>query len=191
MVTKRTTQCCVRSIVRYSLRYMRKRATGPMGGRFFGPGELRLALLALLADAPGHGYDLMTRLEARFDGAYQASAGAIYPTLQQLDDERLVCLAPGEERKVYQLTEAGRAEVTAHAEEVEQIWARAASRGEWGLLRDPHAAEIVGPALRLVKAAVKAIVKSHRDSLVVEEVQQILGDARRRIEQLDTRRSRR
>jgi len=163
------------------------RGTGPTGGRFFGPGELRLALLALLADAPGHGYDLMTRLEARFDGAYQASAGAIYPTLQQLEDERLVRLAPNEERKVYQLTRQGQTEVGNHAQEIEQIWARAASRGEWGPLRDPHAAEIVGPALRLMKAAVKAIVKSHGDSLVVEQVQAILAEARRRVELLGQR----
>jgi len=174
-------------------RHLGQRGTGPTGGRFFGPGELRLALLALLADAPGHGYELMTRLEARFDGAYQASPGAIYPTLQQLEDERLVRLAPNEERKVYQLTKAGQAEVDAHAAEIERIWARAASRGEWGPLRDPHAAEIVGPALRLVKAAVKAIVKAHGDVTVVEQVQAILADSRRRIEQLDTgtRRSRR
>ena len=167
--------------------------TGPTGGRFFGPGELRLALLALLADAPGHGYDLMTRLEARFDGAYQASAGAIYPTVQQLEDERLVSLVPNEERKVYRLTKQGQTEVGARAPEIERIWARAASRGEWGLLRDPHAAEIVGPALRLMKAAVKAIVKSHGDSVVVEQVQAILAESRRSIEQLDTntRRSKR
>jgi DNA-binding PadR family transcriptional regulator len=170
-----------------------QRGTGPTGGRFFGPGELRLALLALLTDAPGHGYDLMSRLEARFDGAYQASAGAIYPTLQQLEDERLVRLVPNEERKVYQLTEAGQAEVGAHAQEIERIWARAASRGEWAPLRDPHAAEILGPALRLIKAAVKVIVKSHGDSVVVEEVQAILASSRQRIEQLGTgtRRSRR
>jgi DNA-binding PadR family transcriptional regulator len=173
-----------------------RRHVGQLGGRFFGPGELRLALLALLADAPGHGYDLMSRLEARFDGAYQASAGAIYPTLQQLEDERLVRLAPNEDRKVYQLTPAGQAEVGAHAPEIEGIWARAASRGEWAPLRDPHAAEIVGPALRLIKAAVKAIVKSHGDSVVVDQIQEILAESRRRIEQLgpgtgETRRSRR
>jgi DNA-binding PadR family transcriptional regulator len=168
-----------------------QRGTGPTGGRFFGPGELRLALLALIAGGPGHGYDLMTRLEARFDGAYQASAGAIYPTLQQLEDERLVRLAPNEERKVYQLTRAGQAEVDAHREGIERIWARAASRGEWGLLRDPHAAEIVGPALRLMKAAVKAIVRSHGDSQVVERVQAILAEARQRVEQLETKGRRR
>ena len=62
---------------------------GPRRG-FFRSGEVRLALLSLLEQAPGHGYDLMKRLEERSGGLYQASAGTIYPVLQQLEDEGLV-----------------------------------------------------------------------------------------------------
>jgi DNA-binding PadR family transcriptional regulator len=153
-------------------------------GRFFGPGELRLALLALLADAPGHGYDLMTRLEARFDGAYQASAGAIYPTLQQLEDEGLVRLEQTNGRKVFHLNDSGLSEVDDHRAEVDDIWSRAAGRGEWGVLREPAAAEIVKPALRLMKTAVKTIVKSRGNADVVERVRDILEQARRQIELL-------
>jgi DNA-binding PadR family transcriptional regulator len=165
------------------------RGAGPTG-RFFGPGELRLALLALLAERAGHGYGMMTRLEARFDGGYQASAGAIYPTLQQLEDERLARLEVSDERKVYHLTDAGRAEVDAHAGEIAQLWARAARRGEWGLLRDPDAAEIIVPALRLMKAAVKTIVHAHRDPDVVDRVRAVFDEARQQIEGLDRRRRR-
>src|SRR5688572_30705007 len=85
-------------------------------GRFFATGELRLALLALITERAGHGYDLMTRLEARFDGAYEASAGAIYPTLQQLEDEGLVRLEVAGGRKVYHITDVGRREVASHTE---------------------------------------------------------------------------
>lgn len=59
-------------------------------GRFFGPGEVRLALLSLLADEPMHGYQLMRRLEERSGGIYRVSAGTVYPTLQQLEDEGLI-----------------------------------------------------------------------------------------------------
>jgi len=167
---------------------------GPLGlgptGRFFGPGELRLALLALVAERPGHGYELMTRLEERFAGAYQASAGAIYPTLQQLEDQGLVRLEIINDRKVYHATEAGRAEVDAHAATIADIWARAASRGEWGLFRDPHAAEIIGPVLRLVKTAVKTIVHAHGDPAVVDRIRAIVDDARQQIQRLDSRRKR-
>jgi DNA-binding PadR family transcriptional regulator len=153
-------------------------------GRFFGPGELRLALLALLADSPGHGYDLMSRLEARFDGAYQASAGAIYPTLQQLEDEALVTLEQAQGRKVFHLTASGQSEVDSRTGEIDEIWSRAAGRGEWGVLRQPDAAEIVKPALRLMKTAVKAIVKSHGDPAVVDRIRTLFEDARRQIELL-------
>jgi DNA-binding PadR family transcriptional regulator len=160
------------------------------GGRFFGPGELRLALLALVAEQPDHGYALMSRLASRFDGAYQASAGAIYPTLQQLEDERLVRARTADGRKVYEATAAGRAEVAAHEDDIRQIWARAASRGEWGVFQNPDAAEVVAPALRLVKAAVKTIVHAGGDPAVVERVRQVLDEARRQIERLDRRRRR-
>lgn len=160
------------------------------GGRFFGPGELRLALLALVAEQPDHGYALMTRLENRFDGAYRASAGAVYPTLQQLQDERLVRARTADGRKVYEVTAAGRAELAAHTEEIAQLWARAASRGEWGVLQQPDAAEVLAPALRLVKAAVKSVVHARGDPAVVDRVRHILEDARQQIDRLDRRRRR-
>jgi DNA-binding PadR family transcriptional regulator len=172
----------------------RRRAYGPPGlgptGRFFAPGELRLALLALVAEQSGHGYDLMNRLDARFEGAYKASAGAIYPTLQQLEDEGLVRREELDGRKVQHITDAGKVEVAAHAAKIEQIWARAASRGEWGVLRDPDAAEIVGPALRLMKAAVKAVVHAHGDPATIDRIRDVLTDARHQIERLDRRRKR-
>jgi len=159
-------------------------------GRFFATGELRLALLALIAERAGHGYDLMNRLEARFDGAYEASAGAIYPTLQQLEDEGLVRLEAAGGRKVYHLTEDGRREVTSRTATVEEIWARAARRGEWGAVRHPDAAEIVAPAMRLMKAAVKAVVHARGDPEVIDRIRSIVDDARRQIEGVDRRRRR-
>ena len=161
---------------------------GPSTGRFFGRGEFRLAVLALLAERPGHGYELMSRLEQRFAGVYQASAGAIYPTLQQLEDEGLARLEVEDGRKVYHPTEAGRREVEAHTREIQEIWARAARRGDWGAVGDPNAAEILGPALRLMKAAVKTIIKAHRDPDVVDDIRTVLDNARHEIERLTRRR---
>lgn len=59
-------------------------------GKFFERGEVRLALLSLLTDGPRHGYELMTVIEERSRGLHRPSAGTIYPTLQQLQDEELV-----------------------------------------------------------------------------------------------------
>lgn len=169
-----------------------RRAPGAGGigptGRFFGPGELRLAVLALVAERSGHGYEVMNRLAERFNGTYEPSAGSIYPTLQLLEDEGLVRVEAADGRKVYHVTDAGRAAVDEQAEEVERIWGRAASRGEWGMFRDPDAAEIIGPALRLVKAAVKTLAHAHGDPRVVDQIQGIFVEARRQIEHLDPRR---
>jgi DNA-binding PadR family transcriptional regulator len=159
---------------------------GPGTGRFFGPGELRLALLALVAEQPGHGYELMARLENRCGGAYRPSAGAVYPTLQQLEDEGLVRLEIDSGRKVFHPTPAGLAEVGAHGEEIDRIWARATERGEWGMFRDPDAAEIIGPALRLFKTAVSVIVHAHGDPAAVDQVRDVLAAATRDLQQLKT-----
>ncbi len=164
-------------------RRLRQLADGPISGsRFFGSGELRLAILSLLADAPGHGYQLMTRLEDRCGGAYRASAGTIYPSLQQLEDQDLVRSEPLALKKVYQITKKGSDELLANADTVDEIWRRADEWSEWGVLRDPDAAEVVGPAMRLAKAALKAVIKSRGDPQVVESIREILEDARTRIE---------
>jgi DNA-binding PadR family transcriptional regulator len=80
-------------------------------GRFFGAGEVRLALLDLLKEEPKHGYQLMKELEARSGGLYQASAGSVYPTLQQLEDEGLVVSEQRDGKRVYRITEAGLSEL--------------------------------------------------------------------------------
>src|ERR1700676_291160 len=79
-------------------------------GRFFGTGELRLALLSLLGEGPKHGYQLMKELAERSGGVYRASAGSVYPTLQQLEDEMLIRVKQQGGRKVHTLRAAGRKE---------------------------------------------------------------------------------
>ncbi len=75
-----------------------------------GRGGLRAAVLALLAERPMHGYQIIREIEERSGGSWKPSAGSVYPTLQLLADEGLVTAEESEGRKVYSLTEAGRAE---------------------------------------------------------------------------------
>src|SRR5579871_3469960 len=84
-----------------------------LGGRvrFFEFGELRLALLSLLAEGPKHGYQLMKAMEDRSGGLYRGSAGSIYPALQQLEDEGLIEGDRQEGRRIYRLTDAGSQEL--------------------------------------------------------------------------------
>jgi DNA-binding PadR family transcriptional regulator len=161
---------------------------GVPGGRFFGPGETRLALLSLLGEGPSHGYELMTTLEERSGGVYQASAGTVYPTLQQLEDQGLVRSERVEGKKVYAITPAGEGELEQNRERVARIWRRAGSWSEWREAGEPEVAEIVGPALRLVKAALKASAKAHGDAAALRRIRDILEDAHREIEQIGRRR---
>jgi DNA-binding PadR family transcriptional regulator len=84
----------------------------------FSHGRLRLYLLKLLAEGPKHGYELIRLLENRFLGLYAPSAGTIYPRLQRLEAEGLVTHAAAGGRKVYEITDAGRAELTQRAGEL-------------------------------------------------------------------------
>jgi DNA-binding PadR family transcriptional regulator len=73
-------------------------------------GEIRTAILGELAEAPGHGYEIMSRLEEKSGGAWRPSPGSVYPTLQMLEDEGLVRSVERDEKRVYEITDAGRAE---------------------------------------------------------------------------------
>ncbi|GIG85947.1 PadR family transcriptional regulator [Plantactinospora endophytica] len=87
----------------------------------FGHGRLRLYLLKLLDDGPRHGYELIRLLEERFLGLYAPSAGTIYPRLARLEAEGLVTHDAVGGRKVYRITEAGRAELRQRADEVASL----------------------------------------------------------------------
>ncbi|MBO4209915.1 PadR family transcriptional regulator [Micromonospora echinofusca] len=84
----------------------------------FSHGRLRLYLLKLLDDGPRHGYELIRLLENRFLGLYAPSAGTIYPRLQRLEVEGLVTHTAAGGRKVYEITEAGRAELRQRSAEL-------------------------------------------------------------------------
>ena len=80
-------------------------------------GAVRVAVLLLLAEESMHGYQLMQTIAERTDGAWSPSPGAIYPTLNQLEDEGLVHIDTSGGRKEVSLTEAGRLHVEEHQAE--------------------------------------------------------------------------
>jgi len=87
----------------------------------FSHGSLRLYLLSLLDEAPRHGYELIQALTERFGGTYSPSAGTIYPRLAKLEEEGLVTKATEGRKTVYQITDAGRAELEALRPELDAI----------------------------------------------------------------------
>lgn len=73
-------------------------------------GETRSAILQVLAEQDGHGYELIQALEAKTDGAWRPSPGSVYPTLQLLEDTGLVTSTERDGKRIYAITDEGRAE---------------------------------------------------------------------------------
>ena len=115
----------------------------PFGFPGFGPprgprarrGDVRAALLVLLAEEPRNGYGLMQEIEARSNGAWRPSPGSVYPALSQLEDEGLVRAEETGGRKLFDLTDAGRTYVTENADELGTPWEEAGGSEAVGELR--------------------------------------------------------
>lgn len=159
----------------------RHRKGGPRR-RFFRQGEVRMALLSLIDEEPAHGYELMKRLEERSGGMYKASAGTVYPVLQQLVDEGLVKVEEDDGKKVYHVTKAGKEELGRLEEDVDRIWKRANGWKDWGVNMGPETAEIWASWGRLTKAAFRAAAKS--DFEETEKIREVLDRARKELESL-------
>jgi DNA-binding PadR family transcriptional regulator len=91
------------------------RERGGRGPRVFAPGDLKLLLLALIAEQPCHGYDLIRQIEGMFDGAYSPSPGVIYPTLTFLEESEMIEGDARGGKKHYAVTESGRASLADQA----------------------------------------------------------------------------
>jgi DNA-binding PadR family transcriptional regulator len=87
----------------------------------FSHGSLRLYLLSLLAEQPRHGYELIQALSDRFGGTYSPSAGTIYPRLAKLEEEGLVTKSADGRKTVYEITDAGRAELAAREGDLDAV----------------------------------------------------------------------
>jgi len=97
----------------------RRGMRGPRAKR----GDVRAAALALLAEGPMNGYQIIQAISERSDGVWRPSPGSVYPALQQLEDEGLIrAEAADGGRRAYQLTDEGRAYAEAHPDELRAPW---------------------------------------------------------------------
>jgi DNA-binding PadR family transcriptional regulator len=125
---------------------------GPWGGgRRARRGDVRTALLTLLAEEPMHGYDLIRRLEERSGGAWRPSPGSIYPTLQMLEDEGLVTSEERDGKRVYTITDAGRTELEERRERGgEEPWSFGPMSEGLGQLRE-SGFQLVAAAMQVAR----------------------------------------
>ncbi len=139
-------------------------------------------MLALLTEGPRHGYDLIRALEERSGGAYAPSPGVVYPTFTFLEEAGLIAQQGAEgARKLYGLTEDGRAQVEAQRESIAEAFARLDH------IRVKAQVLAHGPVARAMdnlKAALRGRLTPGVDKAVVFAVADALDEAARRIERL-------
>jgi len=148
----------------------------------FSHGDLRLYLLNLLAEGPRHGYDLIQALSDRTGGTYTPSAGTVYPRLAKLEEEGLVTKYADGRKTVYEITDAGRAEVAARAGDLEGI--------EEGLADSVRliADEVRGnvrEAMRSLRADLAAAAKTDRSSAPHAPVDASRAESRAQLQRAD------
>lgn len=142
------------------------------GGSRMARGDVRAAVISLLAERPMHGYQIITEIADRSGGAWKPSAGSVYPTLQQLADEGLITAEEQGGRKTYSLTDAGIAASEDSAEKPapwETVGHRSAGQ---------HAAL---PKAGMELAAATAQVARTGSPDQVQDAVAVLEDARRRL----------
>lgn len=150
----------------------------------FGQGELRLALLKLIAGQPRHGYELIKAIEELTGGDYAPSPGAVYPTLQLLADEGLIEEDTDDTsaRKPFRATDSGRAELANKADEVEALFGRLgehAERQERG--RSPHLFRAMGNLAQVLKQKAR---HGNLDDAAMDEIVDMIDEMAKRIERL-------
>ena len=157
---------------------------GPGGrGRMFGSGELRLALLGLIAEAPRHGYELIKAIEELSGGNYAPSPGVVYPTLSLLTDEGVIEDQAGEgARKSFAATAAGRTELGERQNEYDAIVARLKDLAEESERTSaPPLKRAMGNLFHAVK---DRMASGDFDRETVHSIAEILDEAARKIERI-------
>jgi DNA-binding PadR family transcriptional regulator len=133
-------------------------------------GDIRTAVLAVLAEQPRHGYEVIQALEEKTDHAWRPSPGSIYPMLQMLEDEGLARSSERDGKRVYELTDAGRAEA---AERIQDAGGPPWAEG------NQQAGSLRGAVMQLHQAARQ--VGGAGSPEQVERAVQIVTDARKQL----------
>lgn len=145
-------------------------------GRKAKRGDVRAAILALLSEEPRNGYQIIQEIAERSQGGWKPSPGAVYPALQQLTDEGLVRAEENDGRRTFHLTEAGRAYVAEHPDEVRAPWEEMTPQV------DESAWEIMDLG-RQTAAALFQVLQTGSDAQI-RQARQTLVETRRKLYQI-------
>jgi DNA-binding PadR family transcriptional regulator len=151
-------------------------------GQWFESGDMKYVILKLLAKRPMHGYEVMKALEEETHGCYKPSPGTVYPTLQWLEDEGLVKADTADGKKVYAITDSGRAFLETHKSTVEDIFERITGTIDQ-FVREPMP-EVNRSIGRVVSQAYRTAWRLGSDDERKRKIPEILERAAKEIEAL-------
>jgi len=153
-------------------RYRHERDGHERGGRrrLFDHGELRLVVLAMIAERPRHGYEIIKEIEDRVAGTYSPSPGVIYPTLTMLEELGHATVAESDGKKLYAITPSGAADLAANQAALDVALAR---------MRSTRMANSGGPAPDIIRATenlkLALRLRQGRGPLTEEQTRAIAG----------------
>ena len=157
---------------------------GPFrGGRMFEQGDLKYVILQLLDEKPRHGYEIIKLLEDRFGGMYSPSAGTVYPTLTLLEDMGYARVNVEEGgKKIYSITDEGRAYLAQNRSAVNDIFDRI---GELGSAFLSDAMMEVNRAFKDVgQATYRGAPRIFRDKEAIAKIKEVLERAAREVDEI-------
>lgn len=145
-------------------------------------GEVRYLILDSLSDKPRHGYDVIQEIEKRSEGIYKPSTGAVYPTLQMLEESGFVSSYEGGGRKLYELTDEGRKELEENQEEVEDIYERLCWHSS--LSQGKNFQAMAEQVERMFRSLRRSFQRGQIDSSKMDDIRLVLEEAENRIEEI-------
>jgi DNA-binding PadR family transcriptional regulator len=153
---------------------------GPRG-RVFDRGDLRYMVLALLEERPMHGYEVMQALEKEAGGWYTPSPGSVYPVLQLLQDQEYVTSEERDGKRIYSITETGRAFLEENRDRVEDVIDRVSAFTR--RFTGPDMRDLTRTFVRFAQVSFEEALKKLGDSDALDGLREILERATREMEE--------
>lgn len=150
--------------------------------KIFERGDLKFMVLRILSQEPMHGYDVMKALEKESAGMYRPSPGSVYPTLQMLQDEGYLSVVEADGKKIYDITDTGRAYLEENSDVVDEVFDRVdhfADRFFGGDMKD-----LSSSFKRLASITFDEAFRWGTSEEVLTEMRAVLEDAADRLEKI-------
>lgn len=146
-------------------------------------GGVRFLVLEAIAEQPRHGYEIIQHIEQRAGGAYRPSPGVIYPTLQLLEELEQARVVEQDGRKVYAITDAGKAELEANRASVDEFYARFTEDQPWESYAEDFA-ELMKRVGRLMTTFRKGAHRGRMSPTTMRAIRLALDEALRKIDDI-------